>query len=70
MGYTLRNVFFLLAFALLAVKGFGHFAETVRNDRGARVHRVTGHVTGQTGTFRDTMALLNHLCDCIYTHST
>jgi aspartyl protease family protein len=41
MGYTLRNVFFLLIFGVLAAKGLGHFAEIAKDDRGERVHRVS-----------------------------
>ena len=47
MGYTLRNVFFLLVFGLLAFKGLGHFAEIAKDDRDASVDRVAGRVTGQ-----------------------
>lgn len=47
MGYTLRNVFFLLAFGLLAVQGFGHFAEFAKEDRDARVRRMTEQITAQ-----------------------
>jgi aspartyl protease family protein len=41
MGYTLRNVFILLVFAVLAAKGLGHFADIAKDDRGERVHRVS-----------------------------
>jgi aspartyl protease family protein len=47
MGYTLRNVFFLLVFGVLAAKGLGHFAEIAKDDPGARVHRVTAQTAAQ-----------------------
>ncbi len=40
MGYTLRNVFILLVFGVLAAKGLGHFAEIAKDDQGERIHRV------------------------------
>ncbi len=40
MGHTLRNVFFLLIFCLLAFKGVEHLAKVAKNDSGNRVQRV------------------------------
>ncbi len=40
MGHTLRNVFFLLIFCLLAFKGVDHLAKVAKNDRGNRIQRV------------------------------
>ena len=40
MGHTLRTVFFLLIFCLLAFKGVDHLAKVAKNDRGNRIQRV------------------------------
>lgn len=47
MGYTLRNVFFLLAFGLLAAKGLGYLADITPNDPDARAPRVTQQQPGR-----------------------
>lgn len=58
MGHTLRNVFFLLIFCLLAFKGVEHLARVAKSDRGNPVQRVVESAPARTDPDDDEAVVL------------